>query len=74
MLDINTGEQIQALYRLIEVKGGKRVEKFSSTDINEVINFHKEFVKKYRQGLLMEILPEKKTYDWKEKKVSYSFE
>ncbi|MBR1775746.1 hypothetical protein IJ750_01560 [bacterium] len=74
MLDINTGEQIQALYRLIEVKGGKRVEKFSSTDINEVINFHKEFIKKYRQGLLMEILPEKKTYDWKEKKVSYSFE
>ena len=74
MLDMKTGTQIEALYRLIQIKGGKRIEKFSTTDINEALAYQSEYVKKYREGLLMEIIPEKKIYDWKEKNVSYSFE
>ena len=33
MLDIDTGEQVEALYKMIEVKGGKRTEKFKTTDL-----------------------------------------
>ena len=74
MLDLRTETQIEALYRLVQIKGGKRIEKFSTTDINEALAYHSEYTKKYREGLLMEIVPEKKIYNWKEKKVSYSFE
>ncbi len=73
MLDLNTGEEIKTLYKLIEIKGGKRIEKFKTPDIKRALRFHKWYVARYRQGLLMEILPEKKVYDWKEKKVSYTF-
>lgn len=74
MLDVDSDLEVNALYRLVQIKGGKRTEMFSTTDINEALNFHKKYVEKYREGLLMEIVPEKKIYDWKEKKVSYSFE
>ena len=62
MLDMKTGTQIEALYRLIQIKGGKRIEKFSTTDINEALAYQSEYVKKYREGLLMEIIPEKKIW------------
>ena len=74
MLDVDSDMEVNALYRLVQIKGGKRIEQFSTTDINEALNFHKKYVEKFREGLLMEIVPEKKIYDWKEKKVSYSFE
>ena len=74
MLDIDTGEQVEALYKMIEVKGGKRIEKFKTTDLNCALKFHKWYVNRYKQGLLMEIIPEKKNYDWKGKKVTYTFE
>lgn len=74
MLDINTGEQVNALYKMVEVKGGKRIEKFKTTDIKQALRFHKWYVAKYKQGLLMEICQQKKHYDWKEKTVSYTFE
>ena len=74
MLDVDSDLEVNALYRLVQIKGGKRTEMFSTTDINEALNFHKKYVEKYREGLLMEIVPEKKIYDWKEKKVSYTFE
>ena len=74
MLDIDSNTEINALYRLVQIKGGKRINLFSTTDINEALNFHKKYVAKYKEGLLMEIMPEKKIYNWKEKKVSYSFE
>ena len=60
MLDINTDEQIEALYKLYQIKGGKKEEKFQSHDINEALNFQKNYVSKYREGLYMEILPYKK--------------
>lgn len=74
MLDVDSDMEVNALYRLVQIKGGKRTEMFSTTDINEALNFHKKYVEKFREGLLMEIVPEKKIYDWKEKKVSYTFE
>lgn len=74
MLDIKTGEKIEALYKMFQIKGGKRIEKFQTTDMKRALNFHKWYVNRYNEGLLMEILPQKKVYDWKEKKVEYTFE
>jgi len=62
MLDIDTGEQIEAVYKLYRIKGGKKEEKFQSLDINETLSFQKNYVARYREGLYMEILPKKKTY------------
>ena len=59
MLDIDTQTQIEALYKLVEIKGGKRIDKFQSEDINQVLKYHKWHVKRYREGLLLEILPQK---------------
>ena len=74
MLDIKSGEEIRTLYKLVEIKGGKKTVKFRTTDIERALKFHKWYVNRYKQGLLMEIIPEKKNYDWKEKKVTYTFE
>lgn len=74
MLNIDTGEDINTLYKMIEIKGGKRIEKFKTTDIKRALRFQKWYIKQYKQGLLMEIIPEKKIYNWKEKKVNYTFE
>jgi mannose/cellobiose epimerase-like protein (N-acyl-D-glucosamine 2-epimerase family) len=73
MLDIKTGEQIEALYRMVEISGGKRIEKFSTTDISRALKFHRWYVKRYQRGLYMEILPKKKVYNTKEKQVEYTF-
>ena len=73
MLDIDTGEQVEALYKLFRIKGGKKEEKFQTTDINLAIEFQKNYAARYREGLYMEILPKKKIYNWKEKKVNYEF-
>lgn len=74
MLDVKTGEQIEALYKMVQIKGGQRIEKFKTTDIERALKFNKWYVAKYKQGLLMEILPQKKNYNWKEKTVTYTFE
>ena len=74
MLDIDSGGQTEALYKLFKIKGGKKEEKFQSTDINEALEFQKNYAVRYREGLYMEILPKKKVYNWKEKKVSEEFE
>lgn len=74
MLDIDTGEQIEALYKMIEVKGGKRTEKFKTTDLKRALKFHKWYIARYKQGLLMEICRQKKQYNWKGKTVNYTFE
>ena len=73
MLDLSSGGQIEALYKLVRIKGGKRIEKYQTTDISDALKYHKSYVKKYKEGLLMEICPQKKIYNWKEKKVEYSF-
>ena len=73
MLDIDSGEQIEALYKLYRIKGGKKEEKFQSTDVKCVLTFQKNYVARYREGLYMEILPKKKIYNWKEKRVEEDF-
>ena len=74
MQDILTGESMETLYRMVQIKGGKRIEKFKTTDIKQALRFHKWYVKRYREGLLLEILPQKKRYNWKEKSIDYTFE
>ena len=74
MLDIDTGQEIEALYKMVEIQGGKCIEKFSTTDIKRAIKFHKWYVSRYKRGLYTEIIPKKKTYDWRNKKVEYGFE
>ena len=74
MLDINSGEEIRTLYKLVEIKGGKKTVKFRTTDIKRALKFHKWYVSRYKQGLLMEICRQKKQYNWKEKTVNYTFE
>ena len=73
MLDIDSGEQTEALYKLYRIKGGKKEEKFRSTDINEAIAFQKNYAARYREGLYMEILPKKKVYNLKEKRIEEVF-
>ncbi len=73
MLKIDTREQIEALYRMVEIKGGKKEVKFQTTDINRALKYHKWYVARYKEGLLMEILPEKKVYNLKEKKIENTF-
>ncbi len=74
MLDIDTGEQITALYKMSQIKGGKKIEKFSTTDISRALKFHKWYVNRYKEGLYTEILPMKKVYNPKEKKIEYKWE
>ena len=74
MLDIDTGEQVETLYKMVQIKGGKRIDKFKTTDIKQALRFHKWYIKNYREGLLMEILPKKKHYNWKDKSIYYTFE
>ncbi len=74
MLDIDTLEQVEALYRLFRIKGGKKEEKYCSSDINQAIAYQKNYAARYHEGLYMEILPKKKIYNWKEKRVEETFD
>ena len=73
MLDIDSLEQTEALYKLFRIKGGRKEEKFQSSDINLAIAYQKNYAERYKEGLYMEILPKKKIYNWKEKKVEEVF-
>lgn len=73
MLDIDTLEQVEALYKLFRIKGGKKEEKFRSTDISTAIAFQKNYAARYMEGLYMEIIPKKKIYNPKEKRVEDNF-
>ena len=74
MLDIDSGGQLEALYKMVRIKGGKKEIKFQTTDINRALKFYKWYIARYQEGLLMEIIPEKTVYSWKEKKVSKTFD
>lgn len=68
MIDLDTGENIKTLYRFVEIRGGKRTEKFKTPDIKRALKFHKWYVTRYKEGLLLEILPEKKFTTGKKKR------
>lgn len=44
----------QTMYKFIEIKGGKRTEKFVTPDIKRALRFYKWYVARYKQGLLLE--------------------
>lgn len=67
-------EGSERLYKMVQIKGGKRIEKFSTTDVNRAIKFHKWYVARYREGLLLEILEKKSVYNIKNKKIDFSYE
>lgn len=64
----------EKLYKIIKITGGKRIEKFQTPDIKCALNFHKWYVSKYHEGLLMEILYKKISYNWKNKNTDIKFE
>ena len=68
MIDLDTGENIKTLYRSVEIRGGKRTEKFKTPDIKRALKFHKWYAARYKEGLLLEILPEKKFTTGKKKR------
>ena len=68
MIDLDTGENIKTLYRFVEIRGGKRTEKFKTPDIKRALKFHKWYVARYKEGLLLKILPEKKSLRLERKK------
>lgn len=37
MIDLDTGENIKTLYRFVEIRGGKRTEKFKTPDIKRAL-------------------------------------
>lgn len=74
MLDIDTGQNVETLYKMVQIKSGKRLEKFQSTNLEQTLKFHKWYTKRYKEGLLLEIIPQKKVYNWKEKRVDLTFE
>lgn len=45
----------QTLYKFVQIKGGKKTEKFRTPDIKRALRFHKWYVARHREGLLMEI-------------------
>lgn len=74
MLDIDTGENVDALYKMTEMQGTKKVIRFKSTNIQSALGYLQWHVRKYRKGLLLEISKIKKVYDWRTKSVHYVFE
>lgn len=44
----------QTIYKFVEIRGGKRTEKFVTPDIKRALRFHKWYTTKYKQGLLLE--------------------
>ena len=55
-----TGEQIEAINKMVQIKVGKRIEKFNTPSIRRALRFAKWHAKRYKEGLLMEIIPEDK--------------
>lgn len=48
--------ETQTLYKFVEIKGGKRTEKFRTPDIKRALKFHKWYVNRYKEGLLFEVI------------------
>ena len=48
MLDVDSGEQIDALYRMVQIKGGNRIEKFKTTELPRALRFHRWYINRYK--------------------------
>ena len=58
-------QEKEKIYKLVQIQCGKRIDKFSTFDINEAIKYHKWFTARYKIGLMLEIIDKKSVYDWK---------
>lgn len=67
-------ENTEKLYKMFQIKGGKKIEKFKTFDINRAIKFHKWYVARYKEGLFLEIFEKKTSYNWKKKEKNTYFE
>ena len=70
----NIAAQYAAVRNALYNEGGKKIEKFKTTDICRALRFHRWYVKRYREGLYTEIIPARKIYNRKEKKTEYGWE
>ena len=68
------GQKVDVLYQLVKMKNCERMVKFKTTNIDSALGYHQWYVRKYRQGLLLEISVLKKFYDNRTKSVRYSYE
>ena len=62
------------IYKMVQIKGGQRIEKFKTSDIERALNFHKWYVARYQEGLLLEIVEPKTRYNLKNKTKEIFFE
>jgi hypothetical protein len=74
MLDVLTGEEVQALYQMIQMQNSTRIVKFKTTSIESALGYLQWHIRKYKRGLLLEISLLKKIYDWRTKTVRYEYE
>lgn len=74
MFDVNTGEEIAALYQMVQMKNSTRTVKFKTTNIESALGYLQWHIRRYHLGLLLEIAILKKKYNWKTKTVSFSYE
>ena len=62
------------LYQMVYMKNDERIIKFKSSNIDSVLGYLQWYIRKYKHGLLLEILKAKKVYDCKLKSVRYIYE
>ncbi len=74
MFDVLTGEEVQALYQMIQMQNSTRIVKFKTTSIESALGYLQWHIRKYKRGLLLEISLLKKIYDWRTKTVRYEYE
>ena len=74
MFDVNTGEEIAALYQMIQMKNSTRTIKFKTTSLDSALGYLQWHIRRYRLGLLLEVSLLRKIYDWKTKTVRFEYE
>ena len=68
------GQKVDVLYQLVKMKNCERTVKFKTINIESALGYHQWYVRKYREGLLLEVSLLKKIYDFRAKSVRYSYE
>lgn len=67
MIDLDTGENIKTLYRFVEIRGGKRTEKFKTPDIKRALKFHNGMLQDTKKGFFSKSSLKKKFTTGKKK-------
>lgn len=69
-----TGNEVSALYQMVQMKQSERIVKFQTTNIDSALGYLQWYIRRYRRGLLLEIGILRKFYDWRTKSVRYAYE